>query len=52
VTINPVSYAVDALRSVILGITSYGLLLDFTVLIVFAVTMIMVGTWAFKRIKL
>ena len=52
VTINPVSYAVDALRSVILGITSYGLLLDFTVLIIFTVIMVIVGTWAFKRIKL
>ncbi len=52
VTINPVSYAVDALRSVILGITSYGLPLDFTVLIAFTVIMVMVGTWAFKRIKL
>jgi ABC-2 type transport system permease protein len=52
VTINPVSYAVDALRSVILGITSYGLTLDFAVLIAFTVIMVMVGTWAFKRIKL
>jgi len=52
VTINPVSYAVDALRSVILGITSYGLTLDFAVLIAFTVMMVMVGTWAFKRIKL
>ncbi len=52
VMINPVSYAVDALRSVILGITSYGLFLDFTVLVAFAVIMLIVGTWAFKRIKL
>jgi ABC-2 type transport system permease protein len=52
VTINPVSYSVDALRSVILGITSYGLLLDFTVMIAFALLMVIVGTWAFKRIKL
>jgi len=52
VTINPVSYAVDALRSVILGITSYGLFLDFIVLIVFAVVTVTAGTWAFKRIKL
>ena len=52
VTINPVSYSVDALRSVILGITSYGLLLDFTVLIIFAIVTVSAGTWAFKRIKL
>jgi ABC-2 type transport system permease protein len=52
VTINPVSYAVDALRSVILGITSYGLLLDFGVLITFAVVTSIIGVWAFKRIRL
>ena len=52
VTINPVSYSVDALRSVILGITSYGLFMDFTVMIAFALIMVIAGTWAFKRIKL
>ena len=52
VTVNPVSYSVDALRSVILGIASYSLMLDFTVLIAFAAVMVIFGTWAFKRIKL
>ena len=52
VTINPVSYAVDALRAVILGMSSYGLALDFTVLIAFTFAMVIAGTWAFKRIKL
>ena len=52
VTINPVSYSVDALRSIILGITSYGILLEITVLIVFAIITVSMGTWAFKRIKL
>lgn len=53
VALNPVSYAVDALRGVILGITStYGLAMDFSVLLGFAVIMILIGTWAFKRMKL
>jgi ABC-type polysaccharide/polyol phosphate export systems, permease component len=52
VTVNPVSYSVDALRSVILGITGYGLFMDFIVMIAFAVVMVIAGTWAFKRIKL
>jgi ABC-2 type transport system permease protein len=52
VIINPVSYAVDALRTVLLGISNYGLVLDMTVLIVFAVVTIMIGTWAFNRLKL
>lgn len=52
VALNPVSYSVDALRSVILGISSYGLALDFTVLVAFMVVTVGFGTWAFKRIKL
>ena len=52
VAINPASYAVDALRSVILGITSYGLLMDFGVLITFTVITVIIGTLAFKRIRL
>jgi len=52
VTINPISYAVDGLRLVMLGITSYGLLLDFMVLIAFTIATVIVGTWAFKKIKL
>jgi len=52
VMINPVSYAVDALRSVLLGISSYGLFLDFIVLLGFTAVTVMAGTWAFKRIKL
>lgn len=53
VAINPVSYAVDALRSTILGIpSSFGLALDFAVLIGFAVAMVIIGTEAFKRMKI
>ena len=52
VTINPVSYAVDALRTTIIGVTSYGLPLDFAVLTVFAFLTVLLGTGAFKRIKL
>ena len=52
VIINPGSYAVDALRTVLLGISNYGLVVDMAVLIVFAVVTIMIGTWAFNRLKL
>jgi ABC-2 type transport system permease protein len=53
VALNPVSYAVDALRTVILGVTSaYGLPLDFGVIIGFAVVMVVLGTQAFKRMKI
>lgn len=53
VTLNPVSYAVDALRTVILGNASiFGFGMDFAVLIGFAIAMVIVGTEAFKRMKL
>ncbi|MDE1873879.1 MAG: ABC transporter permease [Candidatus Micrarchaeota archaeon] len=51
VVINPVTYAVDALRTVILGIGSFGLPLDFAVMTAFAVAMVLIGTQAFKRMK-
>lgn len=52
VTLNPVSYSVDALRTVILGISGYGLGVDLAVMAVFTAATVAVGTWAFKRIKL
>lgn len=52
VAVNPVSYAVDALRTVILGSGTFGLPIDFAVLIGFALAMVLIGTQAFKRMKL
>ncbi len=53
VSVNPVSYAVDSLRTMILGLpSSFGLPMDFAVLIGFAILMIIIGTQAFKRMKL
>ncbi len=53
VAINPVSYAVDGLRNVILGTRgTFGLPLDFAVLIGFAIVMVIIGTTAFKRMKI
>ncbi len=52
VVINPVSYAVDALRTVILGISSFNIFLDFAVLIVSALVMVSIGTWSFKKMKI
>lgn len=52
VAVNPVSYAVDALRTVILGTASgFGLLVDFAVLIAFALVMVSIGTYAFRKMK-
>jgi ABC-2 type transport system permease protein len=51
---NPVSYGVDALRTVLLGsawIPTNPLFVNLGVLAIFDVVMIGVGTWAFSRMK-
>jgi ABC-2 type transport system permease protein len=50
--VNPVSYGVDALRGILLGTYSFGLVVDFAVLIVFALVMVGIGSLAFDRMKL
>jgi ABC-2 type transport system permease protein len=50
--IDPVTYAVDGLRGAILGTSYNSLLFDFSLLSVFCVAMIVVGTIAFNRMKL
>ena len=50
---NPVFYGVDLLRGVTLGIApAFSPLLDFSVIVAFAVVLIALGTVAFKRMKL
>jgi ABC-2 type transport system permease protein len=54
---NPLSYGVDALRHIILGNTwttslqLQPLLIDLGVIAIFDLVMIILGTWAFKRMK-
>ena len=50
--VNPVSYGVDALRGLLLGTYRFGLLVDFSVLLVFALVIVGLGSWAFNRMKL
>jgi ABC-2 type transport system permease protein len=50
--IDPATYAVDGLRNVILGVSSMSYIFDFMVVLGFDVLLILVGTWAFKRMKL
>lgn len=49
--LNPLTYAVDALRSVILGVSQFSLLFDLGVMSVFSVAIILVGTLAFEKMK-
>jgi len=49
--IDPVTYGVDGIRGLMLGINTFGLVVDFLVLVGFAFLMILIGTFAFKRMK-
>ncbi|MGA2091591.1 MAG: ABC transporter permease [Endomicrobiales bacterium] len=50
--IDPVTYSVDALRHVIIGVSSMPVAFDVTVVIGFDCVLIMIGGWAFNRMKL
>jgi ABC-2 type transport system permease protein len=50
-TLNPVTYAVDGMRGVMLGMSTFPVMMDFGVLIGFAVVMIVIGSIAFSRMK-
>lgn len=50
--VNPVTYAVDGIRGVLLGISQFSLLFDFAIVGLFALVMILTGTYAFKKMKL
>jgi ABC-2 type transport system permease protein len=49
---NPVTYGVDAMRGLMLGTYRFGLLIDFSVLIIFAAIMVGLGSMAFNKMKL
>jgi len=49
---NPVTYAVDGIRGVMMGISRFDLLFDFTIVCLFALFMILIGTYAFKKMKI
>jgi len=49
---NPVTYAVDGIRGVMMGISRFDLLFDFAVVCLFALVMILIGTYAFKKMKI
>ena len=50
VAINPLTYGVDALRTVMIGYGEIGLLFDLAVLLAFGCSMIVLGSFAFRRI--
>ena len=49
--LDPVTYAVDGLRGLLLGSSQLPIALNLSVLAAFAAIMIGIGTWSFKRLK-
>ena len=49
--LDPVTYAVDGLRGLILGSSQLPIELNLSILTAFAAVMIGIGTWSFKRLK-
>jgi len=49
--LDPATYAVDGVRSALLGTSTFPLALDFAVITAFAAVMIAIGTYAFKKMK-
>jgi ABC-2 type transport system permease protein len=49
--LDPVTYAVDGLRGLLLGSSQLPIALNLGVLAAFAAVMIGIGTWSFKRLK-
>ncbi|MFH0711092.1 MAG: ABC transporter permease [Candidatus Aenigmatarchaeota archaeon] len=51
VFINPVTYAVDGLRGAMLGISHFPVIFDLGIMALFSAIMILIGTYAFKKMK-
>lgn len=49
--INPMSYAVDAMRDMLIGQTHFGFTKDFVVLVITMLVMMMFGAYRFKHIQ-
>jgi len=52
VRLDPVTYAVDGMRGTLIGVQHFPMWLDVGVLVVFDLLMIVVGTLAFRKMKL
>ncbi len=50
-TIDPATYAVDALRNAIIGTSTYSFAVDAGILVVFTITFAIFGSYSFRRMK-
>lgn len=51
VLLDPITYAVDGLRGTLLGVSRFPIALDLAILALFSSMMVLIGTRAFKRMK-
>ena len=49
VFVNPLTYGVDGLRTILVGFGEFGLFIDALVLIAFAIVMLISGSYLFKK---
>ena len=52
VLIDPVSYGVDALRGTLIGVSRFSYLYNISILLLFSMSMVFIGTRAFSRMKI
>jgi ABC-2 type transport system permease protein len=50
--IDPLTYGVDGMRTVLTGVTHFGLTADAVVLVAVAITLLTVGAWRFSKIEI
>jgi len=51
-SLDPLSYGIDGLRGTLIGLSHFGLVLDFSVLAVVAIVLLSVGSYLFSKIQL
>jgi len=52
VFINPITYAVDGVRGILIGNSNFNIAFDFSIITMFSIIMILIGTYAFKKMKI
>ena len=51
VMLNPITYSVDGLRGILVGVSQFNPLIDFSIIVVFSIAMMLIGSYAFKKMK-
>lgn len=52
VFVNPITYSVDGIRGTLVGISNFNISFDFAIISIFSAIMILIGSYAFKKMKI